>query len=142
MKLALRQNAATDATFGQKLGVFAIKLRLVTQYPHGGIVIGDKLYHATANKNLHVTDFTPGNWTLIDLGNQDDARVLKEFSRMEGMKYDWFSLLSFIAFRVSDRRKIYCYEWCWYAMTGTHPNFRVTPEMLLILAFEKGGKLA
>jgi hypothetical protein len=28
---------------------------------------------------------------------------------------------------------MYCYEWCWLAITGVNPRRRVTPEDLLAL---------
>ena len=133
MKLALRTTPAADATSLDKLAHWVIKARLVTQYPHAGIVIGDKLYHATARKGLHVSEYTPEHWTLIDIGG-DDMAALHQFAEWDGASYDWFSLLAFVGLSVRDSSRMYCYEWCHLVMTGRAPKGRVTPETLLTLA--------
>ena len=59
------------------------------------------------------------------------------FADHVGTRYDWFSLLAFVLpWRVRDKSRMYCYEWCWLAMTGEHPSCRVTPEMLLVEALK------
>lgn len=133
MLLALRTQPATDATLLDKLAHWLIKARLVTRYPHAGIVIGDRLFHATARRGLHESDYTPERWTLIDVGGDDDA-ALALFREREGSGYDWFSLLAFVGLKARDSRRYYCYEWAYHAITGQHPTGRVTPETLLVLA--------
>lgn len=138
MMLALRTQPATDATLLDKLAHWLIKARLVTRYPHAGIVIKDKLYHATAKRGLHVTEFHPERWELIDIPG-DDMDALRLFAEWEGAQYDWFSLLAFVGFRARDSSRMYCYEWCYLVMTGKHPSKRVTPETLLALATKEQG---
>lgn len=138
MKLALRKTAATDATLLDKIGTWLIKARLVTRFPHAGIVVDDWLYHVTARGGLHITQYTPERWTLIDVGG-DDGAVVRLFNAKAGARYDWFSLLAFVGLRARDRRRYYCYEWCWECMTGEHPKGRVTPETLLALAAQSKG---
>lgn len=138
MKLALRKTAATDATFLDKIGTWLIKARLVTRYPHAGIVIGDKLYHATGKRGLHVTEFHPERWELIDIPG-DDIDALRLFAEWDGAQYDWFSLLAFVGLRARDSSRMYCYEWCYLVMTGEHPKDRVTPETLLRLVIQMRG---
>ena len=136
MKLALRKTAATDATLLDKIGTWLIKARLVTRYPHAGIVIGDTLYHATAKRGLHASEYTPERWTLIDVGDALDGFALDLFASAEGAKYDWFSLLAFVGLKARDSRRYYCYEWVYHCMTGEHPTQRVTPETLLEVALK------
>ena len=137
MKLALRTTAATDATKLAKFTAWAIRARLVSQYCHGGVVIGNVLYHATAQHGVVCSDFTVEHWDLIDLGNGLDADALARVLPLLGAGYDWFSLLAFvIPADATDSQRWYCFELCWYLMTGENPTFRVTPEMLLKKSIE------
>jgi len=131
MKLALRKTPASNAPWNAKLASWAIKVRLVSQYSHGGLVIGDTLYHSTTH-GLHCEPYSPEHWELFDLGDSLDESTLAEFKRRDGTGYDWFSLLAFVLpGKISDKRRLYCFEWCWLGMTGISPTYRVTPEMLL-----------
>ena len=141
MQLALRKTAATGATFWARLAAWAIKTRLVSQYCHGGIVIGDRVYHATAAHGLCDAEFAPEKWDLFDLGADRDVQILSLYRLLQGAKYDWVSLLAFVVpWRVSDADRMYCFEWCWMCIEDRNPSFRVTPEMLLesILKNKKG----
>lgn len=111
----------------------ATRARLVTNWPHAGMVVDGVLMHATLANGLHATAFTGGSgWDLIELPEQIAPQVLDAFARHKGAKYDAVSLLAFLLpWRVSDSRRVYCYEWCWLAMMGENPHWRVTPELLL-----------
>lgn len=139
MKLALRSGPAIGGDAVEKAASVIIKTRLVTDYPHAGIVIGETLYHATARKGLIAQPFALENWRLIDLGDARDAEVLALFDQHAGAGYDWFSLLAFALFPARDSRRFYCYEWCYLAMTGRNPSQRITPETLLGLALNERG---
>ncbi len=119
-------------------GLFSIatRARLVTHWPHAGVVVDGVLMHTTLANGLHAVNFTGGDgWDLIELPEQIAAQVLDVFARHRGAQYDAVSLLAFLLpWRVSDSRRMYCYEWCWYAMSGQNPSWRVTPEQLLLLA--------
>lgn len=133
MKLALRRDPPTNANIWQRFSCWVIKTRLVSQYCHGGIVIDGHLYHATAQRGLHVLapgDWTPDRWDIFDIGG-DDEWALSEFRRLEGARYDWLSLLAFVGVRARDSAAMYCYEWNWLAIMKENPKIRVTPEMLL-----------
>ena len=109
----------------------ATRWRLHTKYPHAGIVIDGNLYDATLDHGLaeSLLDDAP-NWDLFKLPS--DPEIIERFYAREGAQYDVVSLFAFVfPCRVRDSRRVYCYEWCWYAMTGENPYFRVTPEMLL-----------
>lgn len=137
MQLALRKDAARDATPFQCFACDVIKARLVSEFCHGGIVINGDLYHATATRGLHKVpkgEWTPDLWVLRDVPQADEARALRNFARHKGAKYDWFSLLAFVGVRAKDDARLYCFEWCYYAMTGLTPQGRVTPENLLLIA--------
>ena len=137
MKLALRRDAPSNATPLQTLACKVIKARLVSQFSHGGIVVGDNLYHSTGSRGLHMLEaheWNPSNWLLIELGTTQDLRVLNLFERVKGMKYDWFSLLAFAGLSARDGNRVYCFEWCWWCITGAPPSTRVTPEMLILEA--------
>lgn len=132
--LALKRTAAQDAGLLGKIGAWAIKARLVSQYCHGGIVVGDVLMHANAAKGLHATrEFDPTQWHLYPADVSADI-VLQRFAELGEIDYDWFSLLAFVGLRASDSKRMYCFEWCYFALTGINPSLRVTPEMLIDLA--------
>jgi hypothetical protein len=133
MKLALRKGPALDANALGKFSAQAIKLRLVTNYPHSGIVIGGVLYHATAQHGVIVEPFDPEGWVTFDIGG-DDQRALWLFDEQKGKGYDWISLFAFVMVNASDSQRWYCYELSYYMMTGKRPSDRVTPETLLIEA--------
>ncbi len=133
MKLALRKGPPANATIWQSIACWVIKARLASRYCHGGIVIDGNLYHSTSALGLHklrAGDWTPKNWDLIDIDADADA-AKHLFTMHIGAKYDWLSLLAFVGISARDRERMYCFEWCWMAITGEAPTFRVTPEILL-----------
>lgn len=135
MMLALRRTPAASANWLDKLACWAIKARLVSSYCHGGIVVGNTLYHTTANSGLCRSSFDPVKWDLFDLGPAQDAAALALFDKHQGAAYDWISLLAFVLpWRFSDARRFYCFEWALLCMTGVYPQGRVTPEALLLSA--------
>lgn len=105
--------------------------RLVTQYPHAGIVIDGTLYHATLADGVHAAPFDPAGWDVFKIRIPQEL-LLERFNSVKGAKYDWFSLLAFVLpFRVSMGQWFYCYELVYFMMTGNVPSKRITPEELL-----------
>lgn len=150
MKLALRTQYAADASWLDRRANDVIRARLVTKYPHAGIVIGDTLYHSTAKQGPHkTTEWHPERWALIDVGGDDQKAIyafesiivkpegwFRRLVRKITKGYDFASLLAFVGIPVRDSRSVYCFELCWLMMTGKHPTERVTPESLLELAWD------
>lgn len=134
MLLALRKTSAVDAPWYHRFFNAVTRARLVTRYCHSGIVVGDKLMHVTLTGGLHVSDYTPDRWDLFDLGDDLDGKALALFEQHKGAPYDVLSLLAFVGIPFRDSKRLYCYEWCYLALTGEHPTKRVTPETLLALA--------
>ena len=131
MKVALRKGAAPDADALGRFSAEVIKVRLVTHYPHAGMVVGDTLYHATSRHGLTSQPFDEEGWRVVECGPSRDLAAVQLFEEHKGAGYDWISLLAFVMVSASDSQRWYCYEWCWYVMTGERPKGRVTPEMLL-----------
>lgn len=132
MKLALRKSPDSDK-WNHKAAAAIIRTRLVTRYPHAGIVIGSTLYHATAYGGVHDEPFSGGdNWVLFDVPGSDNLAISRYIDE-EGKGYDWFSLLAFAMIPAKDSRRWYCYELAYYLITGDKPKGRVTPEDLLAL---------
>lgn len=131
MKLALRKDAATDANWAERTFAALTRWRLTSQWCHGGVVIGDRLYHSNAREGLHCSDYTPERWDLIELGPQLDAHALSQFDRLQGAKYDFLGVMGFVfpGLRGSADR-FYCFEWCAVAM-DMPPTEWITPELLL-----------
>lgn len=133
MKLALRTKP-DSSKWNHKLAAQIIKVRLVTKYPHAGVVIGDTLYQSSSIGGVHSEPFKfTDNWELIDVGG-DDARALELFNQENGKPYDWFSLLAFALIPARDSSRWYCYELAHYLISGKKPTGRVTPEDLIMLA--------
>lgn len=152
MYLALRRGAATDAKLLDHFFLWVIRERLVTDYPHAGIVIGGRLYHATARHGFCEAEYTPARWELYALGNRRDEEALALAQELLSSKtgYDFVELLDFTPLRLlvklarmvpALRRwldgRLYCYQWCWLAMTGAFPSRRVTAEALLALLMSR-----
>jgi hypothetical protein len=135
VKLALKHAPPTG--FWKRAFHAITAARLVTRYPHAGIVIDGDLMHSNLASGLHIEPFRPEGWDLFDLGDADELAQAR-FLDFEGTPYDWFSLLAFVLpWNVSDSSRMYCYEWCWLAITGVNPRRRVTPEDLLALIASK-----
>jgi len=110
------------------------RVRLLTAYPHSGIVRDGMLMHTNLDNGLHIVPFDPAGWELYEIPSHPKHDDL--FDQYEGTKYDWFSLLAFVLpWNVRDGSRMYCYEWSWLYMTGQNPNERITPEMLLAQAY-------
>lgn len=133
MQLALKTKS--DPGLLQRLFYLVTKARLLTEFPHAGIVSNGLLFHTNYSNGLHAQAFDPEGWVLLDVPDTHDVEAL--FALHRGTPYDAFSLLAFVLpWRVRDGDRMYCFEWCWLAMTGETPSGRVTPEMLLTLAHQ------
>lgn len=138
MYLALKRTPASDATWWQRACAWLIKARLVSQYSHAGVVIGGRLYHATAQHGLTDEPFdmatASAGWDFVDWGSAHDAAALALYQRRKGAGYDWFGLLAFVLpGRYTDSARLYCFAWAALAR-GLDIRQRVTPELLLVAA--------
>lgn len=140
VKLALRYKLPAEAPKMAAIGTKLIEVRLVTNFSHGGILIGSDLYHSNAAHGVHKeADADLSGYMLIDLGDEHDARALALFAMVEGKDYDWFSLGAFVITNMRDSERWYCFELCYLLMTGNIPLARVTGEVLLTEAISMGG---
>lgn len=131
MKLALRATAATDANLAERAFASLTRWRLASQWCHGGIVIGDRLYQVNARHGLHQSDYTPDRWWLLDLGGEHDERALRLFAELDGAGYDYLGVLGFgLPWVRGDDERLYCFEWCAMAMGVPHHRW-MTPERLI-----------
>lgn len=133
MLLALKKTPSSNATWLDRLTSWVIKMRLVSHYSHGAVVVDGHLYQSTPRHGLHVImagEWSPERWDLYEVP-ADDASVLHAYAQLKDADYDWWSLLAFVGLRVRDASRLYCFEWCWIAQTGQSPTSRITPEMLL-----------
>lgn len=122
-------------------GLFAklIRLRLVTAYPHGGVVAGATLFHSTLAEGVHPQDAPTAadGWLLLPTTVPMDV-AMERIGQRVGLPYDWISLFAFIL-PVSIRwsRADYCFEFAWFVLTGEKPTSRVTAEQLLALVAQQ-----
>lgn len=75
--LALRRTAAENATWWQRLFAWATRVRLVSDYCHGGIVIDSMLYQVNAARGLHISAYDPAKWDVC-LGIPISDRITPE----------------------------------------------------------------
>lgn len=134
--------------FFQKIFWWLTKWRLLTQFPHAGIVIkgnyfGNELLHTTVFRGVHSlskNEYCDDDWVFVHV-DISDSLVKDRYFSVIGAKYDWFSLLAFaIPFRFTKASWFYCYELSWFLLKGEIPTFRVTPEMLLKLVLQINNK--
>lgn len=123
------------------MGLFAglIRWRLVTGFPHGGIVADATLFHATLAKGVHplAAPSSADGWLLLPTAVPLDL-AMERIGHRVGRLYDWLSLLAFVLpLQVRWSRADYCYEFCWYVLTGQKPTGRVTAEQLLALVAQQ-----
>jgi hypothetical protein len=138
MKLTLKH--APPKGFAKRAFHELTAYRLVTHYPHSGIVIGDQLLHTNLSAGVHNETFIPQGWDLFDVPGGDDELAWDRFRFAFGMPYDIFSQFAFvIPNSARDSKRLYCYELTWFLLTGEMPKQRITPEDLLAL-ISKGKK--
>jgi hypothetical protein len=122
-------------------GLFArlIRWRLVTAYPHAGIVIGSALYHSTLADGVH-TEQAPteaDGWLLLPT-TLDERTARKRIAQRLGRRYDWISLLAFVLpVSVRCSRADYCFEFGRHVLTGDKSTGRVTAEQLAVLVAQQ-----
>ena len=138
--LALKREHSKTATLGQRIASWAIKARLVSQFSHGGIAVDGAMYHSTTGKGVHFLkpgELAPDEWDLFPV-IADMEQVISRFAAVQGWRYDFLSLLAFAGIRARDSERFYCFELCWFLLTGEKPAGRVTPERLLLLLMKDG----
>lgn len=139
--LALRRDAASNATWWQRALCALVRWRLVSQWCHAGVICDGVLHHVTVTDGLTSTDdWTPNRWDLIELPGSARDVLQTALQAHAGAKYDWFSLLAFILpGSWSDGKRLYCFELPAIVL-GMDTRQRVTPERLLLASICKGGR--
>lgn len=132
--LALRYR---DPTGWRGLFALLIRLRLVTHYPHAGVVVGQGLFQATLVSGVHRSSAPRAGWLLLPTTVPANV-ALERIERRLGRRYDWFSLLAFLLpWRVRWSQADYCFEFAFYVLTGEEPAGPVTAEHLLALVAQQ-----
>jgi hypothetical protein len=104
---------------------------LKTGYAHGGVVIGDQLWHTTRDGFIHEPFTNPEEWDLFETPISDELAT-QRLTPFLGMRYDAFSLLGFkLPFRFSDSHGLNCFEIPWLALTGNNPNKPISPDTIM-----------
>lgn len=139
--LALRRDAASNATWWQRALCALVRWRLVSQWCHAGVICDGVLHHVTVTDGLTSTDdWTPNRWDLIELPGSARDVLQTALQAHACAKYDWFSLLAFILpGSWSDGKRLYCFELPAIVL-GMDTRQRVTPERLLLASICKGGR--
>lgn len=117
---------------GNTLYAWIIRQRLASRWSHSAVMIDGVVYQATA---IHGVSDQPQNPEMFDWYDVkgDDQLFLRRVQERLGRGYDWFSLFAFIPFVKARYSKAdYCFEFCYFVMTGKSPNDKITPEVLLL----------
>lgn len=110
---------------------YLTKARLVTKYPHAGVMIDGLVYEINFKNGAQILNFVKEEWDLFPVNVNSDT-VKDRFNNVCDAQYDWFSLIGFVLpWRVSKENWLYCYELAFYLLTGALPQGRVVPETLL-----------
>ena len=135
--VAFRRTAPAGASWWQRALCALVRWRLVSQWCHAGVICDGVLHHVTVTDGLTSTDdWTPARWELFALPDSCRYVLQTALQAHAGAKYDWFSLLAFVLpWRVSDHKRLYCFEWCALVM-GLPVAGRITPELLLCAAMK------
>jgi hypothetical protein len=129
MKIAFRKTNAP----GFFPGLFNRYTRwsLKTDYAHGGVLIGDQLWHTTKDGFIH-EDFTnPQDWDLFETPISDKIAT-ERLTKVLGMRYDAVSLIGFkLPIQISDSKGLNCFEIPWLGLTGDHPRKPISPDTIM-----------
>lgn len=130
----MKQQVYVGFRKGTGLAAVVNRERLVSQYSHSAVRVGDKaVLQASPFKGVFLSsvdseynkDFL---WCPVP-ANADD--VLARFALVKGAAYDWFGLLVFILpNRKNDPRYFYCHEFVSYVL-DLPVQHRYTPETIL-----------
>jgi hypothetical protein len=123
--------------FWQGLFAALTRWRLVTAYPHAGVVVDGQLVHSTLANGVHKDIYNLSHWLLLPITTPVDA-VRERIGHRMGFPYDPFSLLAFVLpLSVRWSKGDYCFEFCWYVLTGQKSTGLVTAEQLLAVAAQQ-----
>lgn len=129
MKLAFRKTNAPG--FFPGLFNAYTKWSLKTGYSHGGVVIGDQIWHTTKHGVMPETFELTEAWDLFETCVSDKI-ALERCTKVHGMRYDPASLLGFkLPIQISDSRGLYCFEFQWLALTGEHSRNLISPDTVM-----------
>lgn len=129
MKLAFRKTNAP----GFFAGLFNRYTRwsLKTNYSHGGLLIGEHLWHTTTQGFIPEPFNSSEAWDLFQTPISDRI-ALSRVSGYKGIRYDAYSLLGFkLPFKFSDRNGLNCFEGQWLGLTGENPTTQISPDFLM-----------
>jgi hypothetical protein len=140
MKLLLRSTPSASATWAQRQFAALTRWRLASDFCHGGIDVGGRLYHTNLAHGLSTDSYDPAKWLRIDLGPAADDRVLRLYAAMQGAPYDVLGVLGFGLPVRGSASKLYCFEWCAACLLMV-PERWMTPEKLIAQALRLGGRM-
>lgn len=107
------------------------KWSLKTGYAHGGVLIGDDLWHMTPHGLIPEKVKSLESWDLFHTPVSDKI-ALNRISAYRGIRYDGIGLIGFkLPWRFSDSKALYCFEVLWLALTGENPNKPISPDTVM-----------
>ncbi len=129
----MKQQVYVGFRRGTGLAAVINRERLVSQYSHSAVRVGDKVLQASPFKGVFLSSVNDEYnkeflWCKVDAKAED---VLARFGLVEGAAYDFFGLTVFILpNRKNDPRYFYCYELVSYLL-DLPIQHRYTPETIL-----------
>jgi hypothetical protein len=129
MKLAFRKTNAPG--FFKALFSRYTRWSIKSAYPHGGVIIGGKLWDTTKD-GMVITDLeNHQDWDLFETPVSDKIATFR-LEQVASMEYDHFTMLGIkLPFRITDRKRLNCFERMWVALTGENPGAQITPDALM-----------
>jgi hypothetical protein len=121
-------------------GVFAAltRWRLVTAYPHAGVVVDGQLVHSTLAHGVHADIYDAFAMAAVADHARADARAWTA-SGIAWVFHTTGSVCLAFVLPLSMRwsKGDYCFEFCWYVLTGQKSTGLVTAEQLLAVAAQQ-----
>ena len=118
-----------------RAGEYGIKSGFLKTSKEDTSVSFGRVFHANLSDGVHIWKriLKDHFFDFIKLRVQEDLYIdiQERFSRVQGAKYDLFSLLAFVGLRVRDSKRFYCYELTYFLLTGELAKRRISVEDLL-----------
>lgn len=129
----MKQQVYVGFRKGTGLAAFINRERLVSQYSHSAVRVGDNVMQASPFKGVFLSSINDEynkdfEWCAVP---NDPDKVIAKFKPVEGASYDWFGLLVFILpNRKNSVTHFYCHEFASYVLS-LPVQYRHTPETIL-----------
>lgn len=116
VQIALYKGPPTTSDIPHFVSHYAIKVRTISPYSHGELVIDGVGYSASArDKGVRRKEinFNSGKWDMFDINPSrvNIPHAMEIFKKYEGSEYDWRNIVRYvIPFAGQEEDKFVCFE--------------------------------